>query len=409
MNVRRFALAVTVLAGLSFPRFSVAQQFRTPERVTTATRVASAQEESSSAEQPATTREAPIQPTPAPRRSIAPSATLDQAISGSGMIVSDFMPPMNDPYAFCGPGGCPPQQNCGPRFGVYFDALLLRPGNADVTFAREKSGCEPTSAPTGPVGIVGHDADFGFRVGLSYSWNPQASAVLSYTWFENSASSRLTASPNTVLESLVTYPTQPSCGENSLAASASGLIRFQFLDLDYQRVVAGDCNSEVYVLGGIRFGSLEQSLSAEQNIGTAAGLADVDTSTDFDGFGFRLGAGGEQINCRSGLLLYARGVANFLGGEATGRYQQVNQFGGAIPIALNHEDYRIISILEAEFGIGWTNRSRNWRLSAGYQANAWFNTLTTSEYLRGVQTGIADSLGDTVTFDGLVARIEYQR
>jgi hypothetical protein len=40
--------------------------------------------------------------------------------------------------------------------------------------------------------------------------------------------------------------------------------------------------------------------------------------------------------------------------------------------------------------------------------NAWFNTLTTQEFVQAVQGNDLVDLGQTMTFDGLNARIEYR-
>ena len=51
---------------------------------------------------------------------------------------------------------------------------------------------------------------------------------------------------------------------------------------------------------------------------------------------------------------------------------------------------------------------RRVQLTAGYVFSAWFNTVKTQEFIRSVQQNDFLDLGDTLTFDGLVARAELR-
>lgn len=303
---------------------------------------------------------------------------------------------------------CPPAPSR--RFGIFAAGLFLRPGGANVVYAIEQTGCDPVlSSPTGQVGATSPDRQGGFRVGGSMFLRSGAELVATYTWLSNDTQSGIAAQGGTVLTSQVTHPSLASCGTNSLSAVASQDIDQRLIDLDYRAPFCFDCCTEIRYLAGIRYARFDQRFSAQQLTGVATGLATVGTDINFDGLGFRLGLEGERRSQYTGLFIYARGVANFLSGEFKARYSHVNQFGGTVPVALNSEDYRIISVLEAELGVGWQSRQGRWRLTAGYQANAWLNTLTTSDYIRGVRAGAIDNLSDTLTFDGLVAQVEWRR
>jgi hypothetical protein len=173
-------------------------------------------------------------------------------------------------------------------------------------------------------------------------------------------------------------------------------------------MVRRDCNSALFLLGGFRFAQLDQDLVAQQVAGTPAGLNTVSTNLQFKAMGFRGGVEGERVSPRRGILVYGRGVANLLGGETNAAFTQVNQFGTA-PIGMSVKDYRLMWLLEAEFGVGWESHSKRWRLNLGYLINAWTNTLTTGDIVHGVHSGVFEPRGDLLTFDGLVARIEYRR
>ena len=302
---------------------------------------------------------------------------------------------------------CPPRPR---RFGLFAAGLFLRPGGANVVYAIEQTGCDPVlSSPTGQVGTTSLDRQGGLRVGGSIFLPSGAEIVGTYTWLTNDTQSSIEAQPGTVLASQVTHPSQASCDTNSLSALADQEIKQHLIDLDYRVPFCFDCATEVRYLAGIRYARFDQQFSAQQLTGVTSGLATVGTDITFDGLGFRLGLEGERRSPYWGMFIYARGVANFLSGEFNARYTQVNQFGGAVPIALNYDDYRIIGLLETELGVGWRSPGGRWRLSAGYQINAWTNMLTTSDYLRGVRAGDVDDLGETLTFDGLVAQVEWRR
>lgn len=87
-------------------------------------------------------------------------------------------------------------------------------------------------------------------------------------------------------------------------------------------------------------------------------------------------------------------------------YTQTSQFGGAAIIASSIEDYRVMAILDAEAGVGFSCKGGKLRLMAGYQVSSWFDTITTSEFIAGAQQSNFDNLGDVSTFSGLVLRAE---
>jgi hypothetical protein len=359
--------------------------------------------------EPATTpRTQPATEAPAPA---SQPMTLSEAISSSTfMVPGQPMTMYGGPYGACGPEGCPPMMGYCPTFGIFLDSLFLRPGNSEVVYSLEKTGCDPElSAPTGLVGSILPKTSYGFHTGINYSRRPGRTVELAYTWYETTTSHNIEAAFGRVLDSQVTHPSQPSCGENSLSASADDAIRFQFLDLDFKRAVIHDCNRDVYVLAGLRYADLEESFSSSQNTGSATGLSTVGTNINFKAPGLRLGVGGEGTGMRSGWLVYGRGALNLLAGEMTTSYRQVNQFGGAVPIALSNRDYRLVPLLESEVGLGWRSPAKRWRLSAGYQLNAWFNTMTTADYISGVRSGRTEAISSTQTFDGFVATIEFRR
>lgn len=103
--------------------------------------------------------------------------------------------------------------------------------------------------------------------------------------------------------------------------------------------------------------------------------------------------------------MYGRGISSFLAGNWTGNYNQQNQFGGGV-IANEYEDYRVTPVAELELGFAWTHHCGRWRANVGYMTSAWYNSVTTRQYIDAVRNTDYVSLDETITFNGLTAGIE---
>jgi hypothetical protein len=68
----------------------------------------------------------------------------------------------------------------------------------------------------------------------------------------------------------------------------------------------------------------------------------------------------------------------------------------------------LVSILEAELGVGWQNDCGDLRFTVGYNVSGWFNTLTTGQYIDGVQELEFDELEETLAFSGLTTRLDWR-
>jgi hypothetical protein len=339
---------------------------------------------------------------------VAPPAQMSAPIAGEANC------PSGDPSSCC--EGCEAScdcDKCRPRCSVFADLLYLRPGNVDLVYATEIDGTDPTLAtPLGPVGIVTPDFEPGFRLGFGWHLDRCASLVATFTHFESRADDRIVANtgvaPTAVLVSNVFHPNAPVVGVNSLESSATYDIDFEFVDLDYRHILLDGCLGELAGSLGARYGRLEQDFSSSQLTGVATGLTTLETEIDYDGFGVRFGLDGEYRR-KCGLLIYGRGVANFLAGDFQANYRQTSQFGATSVIANEFDDFRGITILEAELGFGFQSECGGLRATLGYVTNAWFNALTTTEYISRVRAGgyFGDE-SEPLTFDGLAARVEFR-
>jgi len=206
----------------------------------------------------------------------------------------------------------------------------------------------------------------------------------------------------------VGHPSVVTSGATSISASSHYDLDFQLADLDYRAMLGGNRNAIVNYVVGLRYAHLAQDFNASQQIFAGAGLTTAASDIDFDGFGIRFGLDGMKRRAGTGLLLYAKGHASFVGGEFKANFTQSNQFGGAAVIRNEFEDYRLVSILDAEVGVGWESAGGRLRVTGGYMISGWFDPLTTSSYIEGVQAGSFGDLSETLTFDGLVSRVEFQ-
>lgn len=294
------------------------------------------------------------------------------------------------------------------RNGVFAELLYLRPGNIDVVYAVEQTGPAPSDSPTGPVGRVGLDAEVGYRVGFAHALSDCSSLQVTYSWLQSETNNEIFANPGTVLLLQPGHPSVANVGATSVSATADYDIRFQQVDLDYRHLLYGTENSAINYFAGLRYANLEQNFAASEIIGVPNGLTTVRTDINFDGFGVGFGLDGERRSSHSGLLVYGKGSASFVSGEFKADFRQTNQFGPNSVIGNSLVDYRVVSILQTELGMGWQSECGRFRVTAGYQFAGWFNSLTTGSYIEGVQAGQYHDLNETITFDGLVSRVEWR-
>ncbi len=291
------------------------------------------------------------------------------------------------------------------RTGGFGQFLLLRPGNLDQIYAIEQNSVIPGDDPTGPVGRVNIDEEAGFRIGFALACNDCSSVTATFTRFSGDSFDQITAQPGDVLNSQIIHPSEVTTGATSLQSSAGMELDFQLIDLAFRQKWKA-CNTYVINwLAGFRYGNIEQDFIAQQNVATATGLVTNTTAVDFNGFGMLFGLDGERRFKHHGLSMYGRGISSFLAGNWTGNYNQQNQFGGGV-IANEYEDYRVTPVAELELGFAWTHHCGRWRANVGYMTSAWYNSVTTRQYIDAVRNTDYVSLDETITFNGLTAGIE---
>ncbi len=302
------------------------------------------------------------------------------------------------------------QPPCCPAWQVRGDFLYLRPGRDAVALAVPINGAIVPPAGVAPVQVGNTtlaDISFqpAFRVGLGYRFDTCSALELNYTRFEGSTTAHADAVAPIVLRSLVSHPGTSAAPTDFLTADAGYAMQFQLADMAYRGLILGSEQGMLtYVLGG-RYAHLDQRL--DSTFTNATLHETVDARLNFDGGGIRFGLDGERRFGCSGFSVYASGAASLLGGTFGGRFVEQQVPGAQNPLVLTGwKDDRVVTILDAELGVGWTSENGCLRLKAGYVFSGWLNTPTTDAFIQSVRAGQAGKLNDTLTFDGLTARIE---
>jgi len=309
----------------------------------------------------------------------------------------------------CEEACCPPPVCCVPTCRVFGELLYLRPRDAEIVYGVPIDGAivPPDGvAPiqVGPLGMVDPDYEPGFRVGLAHALDECSELAATYTHFESDTANHIADSPGVVIRSMVLHPGTLAAATDFLDARANHGIDFQLVDLEYRRVFSsGACHSMTY-LAGLRYANLQQDFMAQfADLGVDA----MSTEIEFDGGGLRVGWEGERHARSGGFLCYGRATANFVAGEFKARYWQGSSFDPVI-VDTVWKGGRIVTMVDLELGVGWASPCDRYRFTTGYIVNCWLNTVTTSDWIDAVQTNDFGGLGDTLTFDGLVARAEVR-
>ena len=307
----------------------------------------------------------------------------------------------------CGSACCSsPWQHCT---GVWGEFLYLHPTGADVAHAQQQNGTGGAgTVPFGLIGVADPDYQPGVAVGLNWALTSTSSIAVSYEFFESGTNGSLPIGAGNAIGSLVQHP---GAGVISSAGPLTTTydVDYQLADVEYRRLLFGNnCAWMNYSVGG-RFGHLEQDfLQSGIFSGSQTGIINVLTDIEFDGGGLSFGLEGERIiGCR-GFSVYGNFGVSPLVGQFTSRYTMQNASTTTLLAHSVWKDDRFVTILDYELGLAWTSCNRRWRISSGYVASFWYNTITTPVLIDAVQANNYVDIGDTLSFDGITARIELR-
>ena len=289
---------------------------------------------------------------------------------------------------------------------IYGEALYLRARNAEVAYATPADNPAQGNIPVqvGDIGILDPDYELGFRAGASLALDTVSSIDIGYTMFESLTHDETSQVVPFIVRSMVTHPGTLTAPDDVLSSVASLEIDFDYIDASYRHLLrCSDVFATNYVIGA-RYAKLEQQFDVEFVKNARETVA---TDIDFDGGGLRLGLESARYSCRNQLHVYANGYASFLAGRFRARYFQGDAFDQTV-VDAEWEAGRVVPILDVECGVGWSSKGGRVRLNAGYMVSAWFNSVTTQDYINAIQSNNFLSLNDSITFDGLQGRFEYR-
>ncbi len=305
-------------------------------------------------------------------------------------------------------GDCTSCYECGwcYKVGVFADFLYLRPRDAEVAYAVPIDGPIAANAPppveVGRVGMTDGEFRAAFRGGFTYVIDPYRSITAQYTMFESDIGDSISTTAPNVLHSLVTHPGTYNAVNTMLDAQANHSIDFDLVDVDYRGII--DCGDlyQTNFLVGVRYAKLDQQF---RSTFSGNGTESVDTNIYFDGLGVRAGLEGERYTVSRRWLVYGKLIGSLMAGEFSADYRQSMSFDPTV-VQTDWEAGRLVPILDLELGFGWQSKCGTWRITAGYMFNSWYNVVKTDDWIDSVKRTNFVDLGDTMTFDGFVARLE---
>jgi hypothetical protein len=267
------------------------------------------------------------------------------------------------------------------------------------------------TVPFGEIGVLDPDYDIGFRVGGEVRVAADAGIFAAYMVYETDAVSRIDAPTipggGGAVGSLVHHP-------NALITASAGPVTatydidFQVGDLAYRQVLGRNAVQYVSVFFGGRFAQLDQEF-AQSGIfsGGQSGVIDTSTTIEFTGAGPMAGIDGAHQIGQSRFSMYGRSLVAAISGTFESRYRMRNNTTDALVAESIWDDDRIMPMLDYEIGIAWTSPQGHLRLAAGYMGSHWFNAVSTATFIDAVQADNYVNVGDTISFDGLVGRVEW--
>lgn len=311
----------------------------------------------------------------------------------------------------CGNCSCCRAPYWAHRSSIYAEFLYLRPRGIDMAHAMQQNGVGgPGTVPDGHVATLAPIFTPAYRFGFWKAFDSCASIGASYTNYDTHVDNSLAANQgvgNTV-QSLVLHPNSVNAGSTSSLVGAGYDINYQLVDIDYRRLLSGGSQHWLNYDVGVRYANLQQKFVQLGDFTPPTGNIQTNTDIGFDGVGLKTGFDGQHhVGC-SGFSFYGKGFISLLFGEFNSSYVQRNNTTTVVQANSTWTDNRVVPILEYELGINWTSRGGHWVFSTGYYTAFWFNIIDTPQYVQAVQNANFVNLGECVTFDGLVSRVEFR-
>jgi hypothetical protein len=295
--------------------------------------------------------------------------------------------------------------------GIFADFLYLRAFGVDMAHGIQENVSQSglSTAPAGEVGTLKPEFEPAFRVGFERACCGGCSGIrAAYTQYESNTSDVLFAAPGIggTASSLVLAPGTVVAGTTFAELDATYGIDFRLADVEYSIMILDAPKGAINWDIGARYGHLTQDFSQLALFAQPLGDRFTSTNITFDGGGLRTGLDGAwECGC-SRITLYGKGFVNFLFGEFSSSYSQVNITTTDVQATSHWVDSRVVPVIETEFGVSWTSCRGCLRLSAGYESSYWFNVIDTAEFIQAVQNRVFTNASQTIAFTGVVGRVE---
>jgi hypothetical protein len=296
------------------------------------------------------------------------------------------------------------------RSGIFADFLYLRAFGVDMAHGIQENASQSGigTAPAGDVGTLKPEFEPAFRVGFERACCGGCSSVrVAYTQYESNTTDVLLAAPGIGgTATPLTLATPLTAGTTFSELDATYGIDFRLADVEYSIMILDGPKGVLNWDIGARYGHLTQDFSQAALFAQPLGDQFVSSNITFDGGGLRTGLDGAwECGC-SRICLYGKGFVNFLFGEFSSSYQQVNTTTTDVLATSHWVDSRVVPIIETEFGVSWTSCRGCLRLSAGYESSYWFNVIDTAEFIQAIQNRTFTNASQTIAFTGVVGRVE---
>jgi hypothetical protein len=300
------------------------------------------------------------------------------------------------------------------KYSLFGEFLFLHPTGVDMVHAQQVDSAGAVPVPFGDVVANDFHYEPGVRIGGDMAVGPTTSLAASYTWFESNAMS--TAVPPAgagvpAVQSLV-HVDSPFSTEAVGSLESRSVLDFQLANAEYRARLHNGPRHWINGGLGLQWAHLEQEFGQtgvfphELIVPVTATLM-TQSNVEFDGGGPRLSLdGGRNIGNR-GFSIFARSSVAPMAGQFHSDYSLRNETNDIQLAQARWKDDRIMTILDYEAGLAWTGPRKRWRFSAGYLQSIWFNAVTPNEFIPAVQSNNYTDVSDTITFDGLTARVEH--
>jgi hypothetical protein len=204
---------------------------------------------------------------------------------------------------------------------------------------------------------------------------------------------------------MVSSPTTwtSNAASDFLSAASDYRMIFTLADVDFRWTYENENDTRLSVFAGMRYASLHQRLDVTF---ASTDVQYVHSQVNFEGGGLRLGFEGER-RTPYGIVFYGRTAASAVDGETHCNYTQTSLLAGQL-ISTGFPANRVVSMLDAELGVGASLWNDRLRLTAGYMFSGWYNIVRTDQFIGAVQSNNFNGMHDMLNFDGFVGRIELR-